>query len=1049
MGQVKILSASAGSGKTYRLAYRYIEVAILNPYNYSRILAVTFTNKATDEMKQRILQELNLLACGQTTSFLKDLMKDHPSFGPDEIQRRALMARTLILHNYSNFAVMTIDRFFQRVVRSFMQELGIELNYTLELKTEDLISTATDNLIEGIASESPLELAMDKFIEERINENRDWDLRRNIKELGKQLFDESYLQSPKYTGSEELISLKQQLISKRSLIRENVVNIARTALDTIATAGLEIGDFSRGKIIKYLPKWTTDEPFPPYDKLETWIVSAIDKPDTWLNAKSKHRIGSIYPAVNETLRAMVTELRRLTTLDIILDNFDEYVLLADLKRNLDELCSNKNILPLSKTSQLIKALIKGSDAPFIYEKVGSRFDYYMIDEFQDTSHSQWNNFKPLIKESISSIEDQSVLLVGDVKQSIYRWRGGDWRILANDVEEYLSTISPDCIDFDPMQTNYRSWKRIVEFNNALTSSVVEQLNSVISATLQEAYSKEQITADEYKRLVSMIPQAYADYEQKANDDSTRGYVTLCTYDKRDNQDPPIIERIKELQDRGYRPEDIGIIIRTNEQGYQIANILLEYKAKHPDTPYCFDIVTEEALRIDSSSSVQFIIACLRLSQNAEDTIFRAVFNKFLGRAYDDKISAEELEFILSLASKSPEQAFESIVMRYDLGRQKEALAYIQALHQQILSFSSNKIADIPLFLRMWDERGCSESLVMPSGTAAITIITIHKSKGLAYKAVIIPMASWLYRKNNGDMQWLQSDISGSDCIFPLSLPKSSSDTEFAYHYYNDTVMQAIDALNMLYVAVTRAKCELHIMYPAIIKRDPNMGVIIDSIIPKLVSSLEKQGDVKFTAASDTTPTFLSYGTPIDNTDVEKEEKSLSLDNYITSEIASKIRLHTPSERYSEDCQPTLSPRDLGIMMHSIFQEARTKEDILKGIENLRTNLTATPEQCDMLISKIERAFSNPLVEEWFSSDWQFIRNECDILTPKDGKFYRPDRVMVQDNRAVVIDYKFGFKTKESHREQIEEYATLLRQMGYTQIEGYLWYVNLDKREQVI
>lgn len=1045
MGQIKILSASAGSGKTYRLAYKYIETTILDPESYRHILAVTFTNKATDEMKRRILREIDSLARGEQSNFCCDLLRQHPDLTPTRIQQRAEAVRSRILHDYSNFAVMTIDRFFQRVVRSFMRELGVELNYTLELKTDELLSSATDNLIENIADNSSLERTVDDFVEGRIDNSRNWDLRRDIAKLGRELFsDEFYNSGVDLSDSEQLAEMGRRLRAGYKEARAGVVGAATSALEIIKSYGFTTADFAgqSRSFVAYLPRWTSQQGALP--QLNKTILSAIDNVDKW-GAKKSPRYGDIpalYERVNPLLGEIKQGMRALTTLDIVLRRFDEFVLLADLRKSIDTICSDKNILPISKTSRLIAGLIEDSDAPFIYERVGSWFDYYMIDEFQDTSHTQWENFKPLVAESIARSEKQPVLLVGDVKQSIYRWRGGDWRILASDVADHFNQISAGSIDFEPMKGNYRSWHRIVQFNNGLTGAVTDAMAASVRATLEKAVDGGQITPSKSLELGGLISRAYADFAQTPMNRSEGGYATIRSYDNTTDQQPPIVERIRDLQLRGYRPEDIAILVRTNREGYNVAQILLEAKRQNTDPRLCFDIVTGEALRIDSSLPVVFVVACLKLSQNIDDTISRAVFNNYLGCAYDAPLADEQQTFLAAVGRKSPEEAFENIVMHYGLDECKGDLSYIQALHQQILSFSSGNVADIPQFVRWWEESGCNESLVMPGGTSAITIITVHKSKGLEYKAVLIPYTDWPY-SGDGDTLWLRSEVAGGESAYPVTLSSASADTEFAPTYYNEVVMQAIDALNILYVAVTRAECEQHVMLPA---KPRGIGKTIMAAVGALQSSSEiKADEYTYNVLEDGT-LAIDYGAPTEAPQHDDTHSAtLHLDEYPTAPVTAKIKLKIPTARYGEGGNRlSLSPRDMGVLMHRVFQNARSEEEVMAGIRRLEVDAIVSREESVRLSESVERAFADEMVADWFSAKWKLVRNESDILLPRSADVRRPDRVMIGDSRAVVVDYKFGRIKDLDHNKQIKRYMELLDQMGDYSVEGYLWYVTLGE-----
>lgn len=1042
MGEIKILSASAGSGKTYRLAYRYVATIIAQPENYRHILAVTFTNKATDEMKTRILSEIDKLARHEQTSYLSDLLRDFPKLTQDDVFARARLGRTLILHDYSHFAIMTIDKFFQRIVRSFMKELGIDLNYNLQLQTDDLLSSAADSLIENMVGDNELEQTVGEFVERRIADKRTWDLRRDIASLGKQLFNEEYLRS----GTSELTRdrIRKRYNEVSSGLKQTIDEIhavASEAISTMEKAGLEPSDFKgSGKSFAHCFRRAKDDTL---DGLTATVIKAIDDPEQWYTKVSPHidTIRAVYAPLNECLKRLKELIERRLTLSLVSANFDNFVLLADLSNNVQQICSEQNILPISNTSRLLASLVtqSESDAPFIYEKVGNWFDYYMIDEFQDTSTMQWDNFQPLIADAISRSNTAPVLLVGDVKQSIYRWRGGDWQILAHGVEDAFRAISSDTVSHEAMLDNYRSERRIVEFNNAFIKCVVEQFSGQLKSELDKAASESRITTRQAEDLSKLMSDAYCTLSQNPHLREDLGYATISEYDAEDKTLPLFVDRIVDLQQRGYRPSDIAVLVRSNDEGLRAANLLLDYKAQNPTSPYCFDVVTGDSLRMDSSRYCIYVIACLNLSQDINDDVSRAVFNRFNNIPFERKLSAEDMAFFGSIAMLSPEEAFERIVMHSRLGDYADGVAYIQALHQQILTFSTANVADTALFVRWWQDKGCGESLPMQKDAEAITIMTIHKSKGLEFKAVLIPYADWRYE--HAQMRWVSSD--DDSMRIPVSLSKVAADTSLAPYYYEEHVMSSIDSVNMLYVACTRASEELHIMCPS---KQRYMGKIVDaasfalsdSVLPGVQTKIYDNGN-----------RMVWYGSPHSEVIHKTEPKNItSVTDYPTAPVAARVKLRFPSQRYTEDGAVSLAPRDMGVMMHRAFEDAVTKSDVLSAVKRFSDNALLSAEESTKLADYINVAFANPIAEQWFSSDWKVVRNENDIIAPQGFDVRRPDRVMIQGKRAVVVDYKFGNTRRAEHRRQIDDYVALLRDMGYTDVEGYLWYVVINTIEKV-
>ena len=464
MGNIKILKASAGSGKTYQLAYAYIRNVIRDPGRYRHILAVTFTNKATEEMKQRIISEINRLACGAPDGYLPELVRDL-ELPPDTIRRRAREARTRILHDYSHFTIVTIDKFFQRIIRSFIKELGIDINFNLELQTDPLLDTAADRLIEAIATDDKLRKWIVRFAEEQIDRNGKWDVRSEIVALGRELFREQYktLQSEPVTP-EKLTAVVGEAIARSRAVKDEMRRTASEALAVIADAGLRPEDFAYGRqgCTGYLTRINNGE-IVPYGKR---VQDALGSDDKWVSAKSPHRakILSLVPQLRGLFGRLCETFDRnfrfLNTTRLLQTNYRSFALLNNLNEKIAEVCAEQHLIPISETNSIINKLIAGNDTPFIYEKTGNTFSHFMIDEFQDTSSQQWQNFVPLLENAVAQQDEFPVLLVGDVKQSIYRWRGGDWQILGRKVREAFGQIAEQTLD-----TNYRSSGTIVAFNN--------------------------------------------------------------------------------------------------------------------------------------------------------------------------------------------------------------------------------------------------------------------------------------------------------------------------------------------------------------------------------------------------------------------------------------------------------------------------------------------------------------------------------------------------------------------------------------------------------
>ncbi|MDL2320053.1 UvrD-helicase domain-containing protein [Alistipes sp. OttesenSCG-928-B03] len=1053
MGNVKLLKASAGSGKTYQLAYEYVRAVIDDPSQYRHILAVTFTNKATEEMKRRIVAEINDLAMSNDSSYLSRLSLETGLSG-DEIQRRALSARTKILHDYGRFAILTIDKFFQRIIRSFIRELGLDLNFNLELQTTPLLSQAADGLVDEISVNERLREWIVAFVEEKIEENKRWEIKGELVSLGSEIFRERFRRAPVSTElQEQLGKIVSQASQRAAAIKAEMSDTACKALEVIASNALSVSDFSGGarSFANYFTKSATGN----FEAPNKSVLAALESDEKWAAKTSprRHEIEAIIPHLRPLLQQLCDEYESnyqfLNGVELIRRNFRNFALLSDLQRKVEAICADEGRLPISETNNILSRLIAGNDTPFIFEKAGNHFTRFMIDEFQDTSSLQWENFVPLLHNSLAQSADSPVLLVGDVKQSIYRWRGGDWRILAGEIEREFGGLKATTLD-----TNFRSFGNIVHFNNELTKECVIRDNSTINDSLDAAGLSGLITSGFRDGLRDTLALAYDEHAQKPNKRLNEGHITITVYNQPDSEGTddcttsPVIRQIEELQARGYRAGDIAVLVRTRAEGVAVANMLLEHKEQNPRSAYSYNVVTQEALLLASSDVVGFVTACFRLATAPSETVYRAVFNKWLGRPLDAEPETADRAFFTHLSFLPPEEAFEAVVMNYRLGDNQADIAYLQAFQEQILSFSGSAVSDLQLFLRWWSENGDSISVEVPAGDDAITISTIHKSKGLQYKAVIIPYCNWSLNPRPGTVLWADASRTADGLgPMPVAYSEKMRNSPMAEDYYRELVLSHVDNLNVFYVAVTRAMEELHIMMPADAKRRENrintlvLDALADINIAGLAANVTENDDER----------VCSFGVPI----VRNDQTDSTNENLVHSEFgtyspAGRLRLRMPTDRYIEDRNTnTLSPRDYGILMHRVFESARDVAGIEQTIIGMEQDGQISSVEASSLRGKIGEAFTNPIIASWFSGDWEQVHNENDIIVPGSYSQRRPDRVMLRDKKAVVVDYKFGLARTSAHRRQIATYAELLRGMGYIETEGYIWYVSLNDIERII
>lgn len=1074
--RARILNASAGAGKTFRLVLKYLCDVLEQPECYRNILAVTFTNKATEEMKSRIITELNNLAKGNKSNYLEKIIET-TGLSEAKVRDMARIARTEILHDYSRFTVLTIDRFFQRILRAFINELNLDLSYNLELDVKMLLERSVDNLIESISDNKNSELQkwLMAFAEERIQDNKFWDMRSDLSKFGEKLFSNGMSERlDSLVSKTELSKIVADLISSDKKILNKIKKKAQDMLKYIADNGIDTSEF-KGKqsgFVSYFAKYAQGD-IPELSKPVTkGMAAALESKDNWYKQQNPStKIVAAAEALYDDLVTIHKHIRlykyRSSTTKLLRKNYRNYALLSDLYTELEEVCKEENIMILDKTKELLAKFVDQSNAPFIYEKVGSRYDRYMIDEFQDTSTREWNNLRPLLIEALSSNEKASVFIVGDIKQSIYRWRGGDWRLLNGQV---VDDLGPENTIVEPLYDNYRSLKNIVTFNNELIESVKNDDNNYLNRLMATSPAISATTAKEYHDIVN---RAYVNCTQISKSDSKEcGIAEVCLYDpNHEGETPLFIEAIANARKRHHKYKDMLILVRTKKQGRKVAEALYAYKNSLTEEEDGFNILTSESLTIESCDVVRFIISTLRLSINPHDNVERAIFKNLLGRPYGEEFTQEDIEMLNTIAHLSPLEAFEYIVERYELYNKTNYIAYIQALHDQIFAYVSNHVADIQHYLSWWDERGHKESLSIEKTDNTIEIMTIHKAKGLERDVVIIPYGEWNMTPSTKrpPTVWSKANPDTSDGAhsklaelgeFPIVFGSDMKDSEFAEEYYKEVAMSHIDGLNMLYVAVTRAKKELYMFISKDLNpkekdnssksketQDDNNSnqEDIDTTTPLILNAVTKicKDNIEKVVEDGVTKLIrYTYGEKLDVKSKETENNSIIMESYPTKKP--EISVRKPNKRFmDEGMTPGTESCTKGIQLHKVFEGANSVDDLYSAIERLATNKKVDAIEAKHLCANIDNALANDIVAEWFSGEWEDIKCEAGIIYKDEN--LRPDRVMIKGDRAIVVDYKFGDKTSNSYNKKMKTYIDFLTRMKrYKSIEGYIWYVKLNE-----
>lgn len=1068
MNPLTVYKASAGSGKTFTLAVEYIKLLIENPNNYDSILAVTFTNKATEEMKMRILSQLYGISKGlpdskdyadKVTSALKMNSKD--------VEKRAKTALSLLTHNYNYFRVQTIDTFFQSVLRNLARELDLTPNLRIGLNDVQVEEMAVDDLIESLSTSSPILQWLKDYVVENISEDKSWNVIWGIKKFGRNIFSDIYKENrqriEEVLSQPEFFEKYSGLLQKlRKDAKDKIKIIGEAFFEALDVNGLKIEDFPYGKsgVCGYFMKLRRGE-FGD-DIVSERVKACKNNTDKWIKGSNpknlKERIRQIVET--ELMRQLIDSERLRQELsrqyfssDLTLRNLNKLRLLRAINDKVRELNATENRFLLSDTQSLLHELIKDSnDSPFIYEKIGSRLEHVMIDEFQDTSSVQWKNFKVLLEECISH-SDHGSLIVGDVKQSIYRWRSGDWRLLNNIEAEFSSPNSQ--LQVESLKVNYRSSKSVVTFNNAFFSEAMQ---------LEEAAQNGKKNPE-----ASQIGKAYADVKQELpmkND--IEGMVSvklLPKVDYEDNMLGTVKGFIDMLLSYGVNQNNIAILVRRNKDIPVLADYILQNVEG-------VSVVSDEAFRLDASLAVNVLIEAMRVLTHPAELLPKATLVKAWHEVLGDTLSDTDLfasgatldsllpdEFsknTAKLISMPVPDMIDKLYSVFCLNTLEEQSAYVCTFIDILNNYLTDNVADIGNFLQQWDEDLHAKTIQSDEATG-VRIISIHKSKGLEFDNVIIPYCDWKLERF-GDPIWCVPTEEPYNAlpIVPVDYyPNRMCGSIYEADYMHENLQNTVDNLNLLYVAFTRAGHNLFVIG----KRDsPSLrSGIIQEALPKVTDSLV---DSFLDNNSDKSePIAFDYGKLYVPTKKKKKEtqnvfqkvsepypmKIQSFDNRV------EFRQSNKSRDFIEDDEASLSRQGyihMGNVLHNIFSTIHTKDDIELTLKEMEEDGVLYDKEVtqDEVRRLIDRGLANTQVAEWFAPHWTLF-NECSIIYVKDGQVVevRPDRVMTDGHITVVVDYKFG-RQKDEHVKQVKEYMEHLHTMGYGNIKGYLWYV---KKNQVV
>ena len=1060
-----IYKASAGSGKTFTLAVNFIRLLIEQPENYRHILAVTFTNKATAEMKQRILSQLYGIAhkLADAEAYYEEV---HKATGLAEnlIRQRAAQALTMLIHDYSHFRVETIDSFFQSVLRGLARELNLGTGMTIELDTKRVISEGVDLLLRELSTDDPTLQWIVSYIGSEIDEGKHWNITDSLKTFARNIHNETYQQHSdklriQLKDADIIHSLRKKLTEERVRAQKVIAERADSFFKELEAHALTVDDLSYGTggVCGYYIKLRDGDHNTLFTSRTT---DASLRPEAWAASKSprKKEIISLassvlLPHLNETEKIRAHEAHTINTCDLVLRHLYQLQLINVIHDRILQLNREENRFLLADTCRMLSQMQAG-DSSFVFEKLGYYIRHIMIDEFQDTSRMQWDNFLNILREGLS--EGNESMLVGDVKQAIYRWRGSDWRILNGEVNRELSLYTPH--EAHKLSMNRRSMREIVEFNNHLFS----QCNTLLANLLGKEHAMP-------------LLHAYNDVEQQ-HKEAREGYVRIVdvTHEKGENADEvmcrEVMHTIEELLAAGVNENKIALLLRTNTQIQRI----VDYMAVNAPTIHIF---SADAYRLDASTAVNMLVNTLRWIADSEQSVaLLQVAISYHHTVLADGLSTADIIALRPEGYGLPNtlvtqhtalqqiplyELTEQLYRTLQLHRITDEDGYLLAFFDYLSQFCTTTAGGIKEFIRYWDDE--LKNKAIPSGEAdGIEAMTVHKSKGLEFHTVIIPYCEWELNKHSGIL-WIAAEDSPYTTLAtnPIAYSEAMKNSAFASEYNEEHLQQIVDSYNLLYVACTRPKANLIILKGAsksTIAKGKTMNNVAQLLTQALGSNAE--GVLEYGTLVIPTPSSASTESAEISNPLEIHPRPLHI-TMCSEELNAHFRQSNQAKRFiaqtreenttggTAQTKPAPSYLDRGLLLHELFAMIATVDDAPKAIARMvRDGLINASEQHE-IERIVHRALALPEASDWFSGRYELF-NECNILYRSDDGTVdrmRPDRVMTDGKHFIIVDFKFA-RERDEHHQQVHNYMSKLYDMGHHQVEGYLWYVYENRIRQV-
>ncbi len=1013
-----IYNSSAGSGKTHSIAKEYIRICLRSPSNmaFASILCLSFTNKAANEMKERIMFFLKKISTKDyNIQFINEFL-DGIKISKVVARRKADSILDCIINNYSLMSVFTIDHFMHKIIRSFSVDIGLNSNFEVSVDEDKILEDAVNKVIESVVYNYELKNLLTKFAKAKMNAEKSWRIEKDIYELGKNLLTEEgqvELEKINKIKIEKFIKIEGQVKLFIKNYDYELNKIGKKFNELCKNFNVKFKDFIGGEvgIPKYFKKLSENnyENYIPSERINKLMLTS-----SWSNKKcdidEANKIDIIKKSLKEeliNLKNLLVKYPKYIKLKNILFNLNNFSILSELSKKLSEIKTNNNILPIYEFNKLINNILQTDSTNYIYEKTGIKFSHYFIDEFQDTSLLQWNNLLPLIENSLSEVHDirPTALVVGDPKQAIYRWRGGN-------VEQFLSLFynlrlkKTFSILEKKLNYNYRSNKELVNFNNNFFSFISNQLGK---ENYKNIYNK--LKTKPIKKKLGFFSLNKVSKELEDSYELTK-----------------LKEIVTELMNDNFNYGDICILTRTKKESYIISDFLIDNN---------IPVISSEGLNISNNIEVKFCINFINFLINPNDynlrfniIRFKNLFNKYSNDKISYLCTCKLNEFNIFLNKIFKNYNYHNLIglklfpiilniiksFKIDINN-----IYVNSLVNEVIRYLKNNPDNKINFIDFWNDNKEKIKLDLPENHNSVNIMTIHKSKGLQFPVVLIPFTNWTYNVPRREYKWVETNEEELNYLNKILLPINKSfmksTSELKNIYLNHKEELTLDNINILYVAMTRSSERTYI-FARDSKRN-NIG--------KLFLDFVKIYDPKW---NDNRSLF-EYGLKEkfkSNKTVENIEKS---NNFKLNDVKFK------RENYGVKNEAEFNNLIHGSNLHKILGLIYDEKDVDDAINK---NINSAKEKCFFkdLISKI---IHNQKLKKFYDKKLN-VKNECKILL-KNGSTIIPDKFVIYKNHSILIDFKTGKETKKDII-QIKNYKKTLIEMGYRSINCLIVYIYVNK-----